>query len=158
MSDFIGLVSARRGEVVSADAQTLLVEFSQSRCENCTCSFSAARSEISKIAFSRSLLEAGDSKTRHQSPDAQQELTAGQKVLVSVPANRLRLITSSLFGLPVAVGLLGGFVANHFIASEIAQAGVVLGGFALGALVSLRLSKLLQRQFYDRLSITPLDC
>ena len=152
MSDFIGLASTQRGEVVYEDAETLLVEFPRNRCENCTCSFrptSLSGSGNSKIAFARSQLEPSNSKHR---------LAAGQKVLVSVPANRLRIVTSALFGLPLLTGLLGGFVAHHRVVAELAQGAVVLCGFAFGALVSLKLSKLLQRQFYDRLSIIALDC
>lgn len=141
---------SRRGTVVAHAAEGVVIEFPSQRCKNCTCSFSGSTNNPSadnqRFSFTPSQATAADT------------FQVGQSVNLSVPVARLRLVTAILFGAPV-VGALASVALSSVTAMEpITQGLTAIGGFAGGMALSYRYRQNLKQVFYNRLSISPLDC
>jgi len=144
------LTAGRHGKVIDTNLTSLTVEFTALRCEDCSCSLSIG-------GFGQSV----DSRILRISPAQvtnQRPLVLGQSVRVSVPTGRLRLTTAVLFGLPLALGIGCAVIAASLGLSSLLQGAMALVGFVAGGGLGYCYRQTLQRQFYDRLAVTPLDC
>ena len=169
--------AARRGQVVErlveSNSVTLAIEFDSQRCKNCSCSFSAfGGSAFGGSAIGGSALEGSGVGSAAASPDNHsqllrfslapmvdhQRLAVGQNVLVSLPASCLRATTAVMFGAPLTIAILSCAVAASMGLTSATQGLLTLAGFALGGWVSFCVRDRLQQRFYERLSVTPLDC
>gem|GEM_PF-3715436 len=150
--------ATRRGRVVESLAEqnsvTLAVEFDPQRCKNCSCSFGAlGNSRAASLASYPQVLRFTSSGGVEN-----QRLTVGQNVLVSLPASRLRATTAVLFGAPLLLAIGCCAIAAALGLAGAIQGLLALAGFAAGGWVSYCVRDRLQQRFYERLSVTPLDC
>ena len=140
----------RRGTVVAHRADGVLIEFSSQRCKNCTCSFAEITKNPSgsdqRFAFATSKDTSSDT------------FQVGQAVNLSVPVACLRLVTAILFGGPVVGALTGVAVSSLTGLDQVTQGLAAIGGFVGGMALSYRYRQNLKQIFYNRLSISPLDC